>query len=201
MQLETEHRAQNMVGFLAGELTKGWKAFLVAEQIQLSRVNSKGVIPEELSEIIQNSCLDTSIIALAKITDSHKDAIHINYLFDFAAANPSVFPLIPNGESLDRLIIGFRKKYAMFEPIFVKVRGQRDQLLAHLDKKLLRDPALHANNPISEDELRDGYAVLHTIIYDFVDYLREKDGIPTIDKLLNHKIANEFTILSGPKAS
>jgi hypothetical protein len=195
MEVEHEKRAHEIVGFLAGTLIKGWQAFLVAEQIQICKKNKTTKISDELSKIIQNSCLETSAIAIAKITDSHKDAIHIKYLFDYAEVNPSAFPVLQKEKSRKRIITDYRKHYALFEPIFDKVRVQRDQLLAHLDKKLLNNAYLHVDNPVSANELKDAFACLHTIIYAFAKYLSYKDNIPTYDKSLNHKIADDFSLL------
>ena len=195
MKQEHEQRAHEIIGFLAGELIKGWKAFLVAEQIEIFKKNKTSKISEELSKVIQESCLNTSVMALAKITDKHKQAIHIKCLFDYAEGNPSAFPVLQKEKFPSKVIANYRELYKQLEPIFKKVSDQRDHLLAHLDKKLLRDAYLHEENPISEDELRDAFAFLHTVIYKFADYLKNKTGIPTYDKTLNHKIANDFSVM------
>jgi hypothetical protein len=201
MSQEYEQRAHEIIGFLAGELIKGWKAFLVAEQIHISKKSKIGKISDELAGIIQESCLETSVMALAKITDGrdgrdkHKQAIHIQYLFDYAEANPSAFPHLQKEESPSKVIVNYRERYLQFEPIFKKVSDQRDQLLAHLDKELLRNADLHRDNSITEDELRDGFAFLHSVIYTFADYLKDKTGIPVYDKSLNHKIADDFSAM------
>lgn len=198
MSQEHEQRAHEIIGFLAGELIKGWKAFLVAEQIHISEKNKIGKISDELSKIIRESCLETSIMALAKITDGrdkHKQAIHIQCLFDYAEANPSAFPILQEEKSPSKIITNYRELYLQFEPTFKKVGDQRDQLLAHLDKKLLRNAHLHRNNPITENELKDAFAFLHSVIYTFADYLKNKAGIPMYDKNLNHKIADDFSAM------
>lgn len=190
-----EHRAHEIICWLAGELIKGWKAFLVAEKISISSKNKTSSIPEELAKIIYNSCLETSIFALAKITDSNKSSISIQYLLKYAENNRSAFPLLQLEENQKKIITGYKELYKQFTPTFKKIKDQRNKLLAHLDKKLLNDPNLHINNPITEDELRDAFARLKTIIYEFANYLSEKADIPRNDKSLNHKIADYFTIL------
>jgi hypothetical protein len=198
MSQEHEQRAHEIVGFLAGELIKGWKAFLVAEQIEISKTNKTSKISDELSKIIQESCLETSVLSLAKITDKYdtrKEAICIKSLFGYAEANPSAFPLLQKEKFPNKIITKYRKQYLQIEPIFKKIGNQRDQLLAHLDNKLLRNAYLHRDNPITPDEIRNAFGFLHTIIYAFANYLKNKTGIPMYDKNLNHKIADDFSVM------
>ncbi|MBI1792830.1 MAG: hypothetical protein HYR70_01390 [Chloroflexi bacterium] len=195
MILADEHRAHEIICFLAGQYVKGWKAFLIAEQIHIAEVNQVSKISKELGTIIRISCLETSVIALANIISSQKDSIHLDYLFDYAARVPSAFPLSPKGESLAKIVDDYRHLYKQFGQTRTKVFDQRDQLLVHLDKKLLENPRLHMNNPISDDELKHIYSFLHTTIYTFATYLSNKDNLPTFDKVKSREIKNDFSIM------
>ena len=109
----------------------------------------------------------------------------MNYLFDYASGMPSAFPRLPKGSTIKEIVDGYRKLYGQYEPTVKKVNDQRNQVLAHVDKKLLNNPRLHMDNPITEDELRNIFAFLHTVIYAFASYLNSNDNIPTFDSKMS----------------
>ena len=83
---------------------------------------------------VEDATLRGAILALAKITDGHRDAISIHYLFNLVEHNPRVL-CSDSPDTLRESVAEHKATLARFEGLIDSVREYRDRVVAHLDRK------------------------------------------------------------------
>lgn len=156
----SRHKLRQIVGVLSDQLAWGRAALLAARQID--RAGREGAFPTT----VYDACVESALLALARLLVAHKDAISVTYLLNCAYHSPSAFPL-PEREAVAEAVGRHRALLAEMQPLIDRVKDYRDRTIAHLDKKYVnhRD-VVRARPPVALDEVERAFVRLGGVLND-----------------------------------
>ena len=162
---------QDIIHHLGFQLAKSWKAFLVAKLVHEQRNTGRINCSHYFFSSVEESCLETAILILAKISISHIDSISIPYLLDYSEQNPTAY-LNVGSDEIRSLVSMHRKEIEKLSSILGNIKEQRDRTIAHLDKKHIKKPSsVYAFPPLNLADVENLYVVLLNIVNDYSKYL------------------------------
>ncbi len=190
-----ERTAQNLVGHLANQLTKGWKSYLIAKHLHTARIKNASVRLPYLFNVAEDSCLELAVLALAKLTDPHCDAASISYLLEYSEQNPGAFPRI-GSQAIRDGVKRAKKQLEVIQPTIDEIQHQRSTRIAHLDKNHIKKPSVVRARAISDKEVENVFGLLHAIIQRYIGHVAMPGDIRLPTKELNKSIVAEFKYLT-----
>jgi hypothetical protein len=180
---------QEIVRSLCDQLTQGWAALLVAQQVGGARqLDEQRSLDEAQREgpaggtrsfltTAHDACVESAILAFARLTIAHKDSISVVYLLNCVQQSPSAFP-VPQRDAVMEAVSRHRALLWELRPLIDQVRDYRDRTIAHLDKRYVnhRD-AVHSYPPIDLGEVGRAFALLLEVLNAHRGFL----GLPELD--------------------
>jgi hypothetical protein len=161
---------QAIAASLSAQLARGWAALRVARQIEAAR-RTEGARRDErigratsLCATIEEACVESAILALARLTVSHKDSISVAYLLNCMQHSPSAFPLPERAATLDA-VAQHQEQLVGLQPLVERVKDHRDRTIAHLDKRYVnRRDTLHTYPPPALDEVEQAFVSIAAVL-------------------------------------
>ena len=166
-----DNRAREILMQLTNLLQHGWGTLLVAKHIQEARTSKRINSSHFFFSITENSCIESSLIALSKIIIPHDDSISIHYLLNFAEQNHQVFSR-SDKQTIIKIIREHRQQLLAISALIANIKEQRDHTLAHLDKKHITNPSIvHTYPPLNYVEVENAFELILNIINTYFGYL------------------------------
>jgi HEPN superfamily AbiU2-like protein len=138
--VRTKQRLEQTIEALCDELYWGIRSFYAAKIVFETELR----LTPTLFDTFYFSCLDQSVLILTRIVVAKEDSkddesINLQYLANQAKNNPSAFKHAKPGDVKSLL----EKQVQLFElhsSLIAILKDQRDQNLAHLDRRHINDP-------------------------------------------------------------
>ena len=155
---------QEIAGSLSDQLTRGWAALRVARQTDLARRAGSLSGARSLFSTIDDACVESAILALARLVVSHKDSISVVYLLNCMQHSPSAFP-ISQRETVMDAVARHQRRLEALQPFVDRVKDHRDRTIAHLDKRYVnRRDTLHTYPPPALDEVERAFVSIAAVL-------------------------------------
>jgi hypothetical protein len=183
---------QEIAASLSDQLTRGWAALRVTRQIEVARRNGPLAGTRSLFSTIDDACVESAILALARLVVSHKDSISVVYLLNCMQHSPSAFPISQREIVMDAVTQHQRQLEAL-QPLVERVKDHRDRTIAHLDKRTVnRRDMLHTHPPPTLDEVERALVSIAAVLNACLRAL----GLPPLDLArLESDLAAEWAAL------
>jgi hypothetical protein len=138
--VKTKQRLEQTIEALCDELYWGLRNFYAAKNVFDTELR----LTPTLFDTFYLSCLDQSALILSRMVVAKEDSeddesINFQYLANQAENNPSSFKFA-NPDDVKNLIEKQAQLFELYKPLIAILKNQRDQNLAHLDRR-------HINNP------------------------------------------------------
>jgi hypothetical protein len=162
---------------LSEQLVRGWATLVVARQIDGAHDGQQLVHAQGFFDATYAACVESAILAFARLAISHKDSISVAYLLNCVQHSPSAFP-VPEREAVMEAVSRHRTLLQSIQPLVERVREYRDRTIAHCDKKHVnhRD-ALASRPPVDLGEVERALALTRRILDAYRGYL----DLPVLD--------------------
>jgi hypothetical protein len=162
---------QEIVGYLSSQLTRGWAALWVAQQIERADRERRLGSVQSLAGATYQACVESAILALARLTIAHKDSISVHYLLNCAYHSPSAFPK-DERPAVKEAVGEHRALLQDIQPLVDRVKAYRDRAIAHLDKKHVNHHKdVYAQPPIHLWEIDRAFELTLVILKAYRGYL------------------------------
>jgi hypothetical protein len=167
---------QAIVGSLSDQLARGWACLAAARQIACERPDQGAVRLQAFLDTTYDACVESAILALARLVVSHKDSISVTYLLNCVQQSPSAFPVSERG-TMARTVEQHRALLNEMQPLVDQVKDYRDRTIAHLDKKVVNHRhTVHAHPPIGLDDVERAF----TLLLQTLNAYRDALGLPAL---------------------
>lgn len=155
---------QAIVGALSEQLTRGWACLEAARRLDGARPAQAPDRARTLGSTAYDACVESAILALARLVVAHKDSLSVTYLLNCVQQSPSAFP-IPEREGMARAVERHRALLDEMQPLVEQVKDYRDRTIAHLDKKVVNHwYAVHAHPPLELDQVERAFARIGALL-------------------------------------
>jgi len=166
-----------IVGSLSDQLARGWASLAAARQIAGSRQGWEPCRERAFLDTTYDACVESAVLALARLVVSHKDSISVTYLLNCVQQSPSAFP-VPERDAVARTVEQHRALLNEMQPLVDQVKDYRDRTIAHLDKKVVNHrQAVHAHLPVELDDVERAFALL----LDVLGFYRNALDLPALE--------------------
>ena len=138
MTVSLRQRLEQTIDALNDELRWGLRCFHAAKVIDKTDLRLRS----HLFEIFYFSCLDQASLILSRLVIARTrddDSINLQYLANQAGNKPSLFRYAKAGE-LRNLAHEQERLFELHRPLIDLLKDQRDQNIAHLDRRHVNDP-------------------------------------------------------------
>jgi len=160
-----------IVGSLSDQLARGWASLAAARQIDGSRQGSQSCRERAFLDTTYDACVESAVLALARLLVPHKDSISVTYLLNCVQQSPSAFP-VPERDAVARAVEQHRALLKEMQPLVDQVKDYRDRTIAHLDKKVVNHRhAVHAHPPVELDDVERAFLLTLDVINAYRGYL------------------------------
>ena len=161
---KSPRKLREIVEYLSDQLTRGWAALWVAQQIGRARREERLDGTRSLLTTTYDACVESAILALARLTVAHKDSISVAYLLNCVDQSPSAFPL-PERSAVADAVARHRALLLDLQPLVDRVKDYRDRTIAHLDKRYVnRRDTLHTYPPLALDEVEQAFVSIAAVL-------------------------------------
>lgn len=166
--VKTKKRLEQTIEVLCDELYWGLRSFYAAKIIFETELR----LTPTLFDTFYFSCLDQSMsilsrMAVAKENSEDDQSINLQYLANQAENKPSAFKFAKPSE-LKKLLEKQTRLFELHNPLIAILKDQRDQNLAHLDRRHINDPDWRKNQ--SQLDLSQVEKLYHDLIDVVVSY-------------------------------
>jgi hypothetical protein len=170
---------QEIVGVLSDQLARGQASLRAAQQSDAAR---EGEWPGALRQsapcsahafwtTTYDACVESALLAFARLTDAHKDSISVAYLLNCVQQSPSAFDPSERGTVIEG-VARHRALLAEMQPLVEQVREYRDRTIAHLDKKHVNHYyVIHSRTPVDLGEVEHAFGLLLDVLQVYGDAL------------------------------
>jgi hypothetical protein len=165
----TSEKIKAVFDYLCDELDRGNHFFQIFKSLEEAYTDERIISSPYFFAGVYDACLREAILSLAKLLVPDKESINIYYLLSIASQNPEVFPFIESNKVKDTV----NKHQRLLEDlqIFIEeLKGQRDQVVAHLDRKHINNPSKMLSNQINLTELEKSFDVLLQLVNTYMRY-------------------------------
>lgn len=168
---KSPHKLREIVQYLSDQLTRGWAALWVAQQIDGARQSGRLRNAHAFWGTTYEASVESAILALARLIVPHKDAISVEYLLNCVYQSPSAFPR-PEREAVMRTVAQHRALLGAIGPLVDRVKNHRDRTIAHLDKRHVnQQDLLESQRPIDLDEIERAFGRILAVLNAYRVYL------------------------------
>ena len=191
---KSSHKLREIVASLSDQLTRGWAALRVARQIDRARREEQLGRARSFFDVTYDACVESAILALARLTISHKDSISVAYLLNCVQQSPSAFP-ISEREAVMEAVARHRTLLQGIQPLVERVKDYRDRTIAHLDKRYVNhQDEMNSVPPIDLREVERVFELTLVILNAHREYLDR----PALDlEELRSSVAEDWAQLLG----
>ena len=155
---------QAIVGALSEQLARGWASLEAARRIDSACPVQAQDCARTLASTVYEACVESAILALARLVVTHKDSVNVTYLLNCVQQSPSAFP-IPERDGMARTVERHRLLLDEMQPLVDQVKDYRDRTIAHLDKRVVNHwYAVHAHPPIELDQVERAFARIGALL-------------------------------------
>lgn len=170
----TSEKIRIIFDYLCDELDRGNHFFQIFKFLEEAYRKKRiiGVAPYFFAGVY-DACLREAILSLAKLLVPDKDSINIYYLLNIATQNPEIFPFV-EANKVKEAVTKHQRLIEELQPFIEELRGQRDQVIAHLDRKHINNSTKMLSDQINLTETEKSFDVLLQIINTYVGYYDDK---------------------------
>ena len=168
---KSARKLREIVEYLSDQLTRGWAALWVAQQIDRAHREEQLDCASSFLTTTYDACVESAILALARLTVAHKDSISVAYLLNCVDQSPSAFPLLERPAVADA-VARHRALLLDLQPLVDRVKDYRDRTIAHLDKRHVnQNGVISARPPIDLREVEGAFERTLLILNAYRGYL------------------------------
>jgi len=168
---KSPHKLREIVEYLSDQLTRGWAALWVAQQVDRACREEQLDCASSLLTTTYDACVESAILALARLTVAHKDSISVAYLLNCVDQSPSAFPL-PERPAVADAVVQHRALLLNLQPLVDRVKDYRDRTIAHLDKRHVnQNGVISARPPVDLREVESAFQQMLLILNAYREYL------------------------------
>lgn len=143
--VKTKQRLEQTIEALCDELYWGLRSFYAAKAVFETELR----LTPTLFDTFYFSCLNQSALILSRMVVSKENSeddqsINLQYLANQAENKPSAFKFAKPGE-IKNLLEKQVRLFELYKPLIAILKDQRDQTLAHLDRRHINDPDWRKN--------------------------------------------------------
>lgn len=143
--VKTKQRLEQTIEALCDELYWGLRSFYAAKVVFETELR----LTPTLFDTFYFSCLDQSALILSRIVVAKENSeddqsVNLQYLANQAENKPSAFKFAKPGE-VKNLLEKQARLFELHKPLITILKDQRDQNLAHLDRRHINDPDWRKN--------------------------------------------------------
>jgi len=190
----SSEKIQDILGYLSNQLARGWLFFLVAKYVYQAFQSSQITSARHFFAATYLSCIESAILALSRLAVPHSDSISIEYLLNCSAQSPKAFPRAQKEVVLNS-VSEHRQQLKAIGSLIANVKEQRDQTIAHLDRKYVNNPsAIFSSPPLDMREIERTFVLLLRIINTYKRYL---DSSELFLNFLAPNVRDELEYLIG----
>ncbi|MBN1318448.1 MAG: hypothetical protein JXA42_23410 [Anaerolineales bacterium] len=172
-----DQKARDIIGHLAYQLARGWTTFVVAKHVHEARSGKRINCAHYFFNTVEESCIESAILALSRVLIPHIDSINVQYLLNYSEQNHRVFPRADQQTIIDN-VQRHRQQLASISSLIANIKEQRDRTVAHLDRKHVTNPsAVYAYPPLNYLEIESVFSLLLCIINTYSGYLVPSEDI------------------------
>ena len=165
----TSEKIRAVFDYLCDELDRGNHFFQIFKALEESYRNSRLVGAPYFFAGVYDACLREAILSLAKLLVLDKESINIYYLLNIATQNPEIFRFAESNKIKDT-VTKHEILLENLQPFIDEVKGQRDQVIAHLDRKHINNPTKILSNQINLTEIDRSFDVLLQLVKTYMGY-------------------------------
>lgn len=161
---KSRHALRAIAAFLSEQLSRGWACLQVVRRVDGARALPVPGHERAFWGTIYDACVESAILALARLVVTHKDSISVTYLLNCVEQSPSAFP-VQARPAIREMVEGHRALLGEMEPLVERVKDYRDRTIAHLDKKYVnhRD-MVQAQPPVGLDEVERAFVRIGALL-------------------------------------
>jgi hypothetical protein len=179
---------------LFDQISIGWRALLVAKYIYQANERQPISSARYFFLSVYAACIESTILALARLVIEHADSVTIGYLLNCAFNNPSDFAYADK-ETVQSSVAEHRKQLDNIANLVESVRTHRDLTIAHLDRKHVNQPgAIDSLVPIDLRQVENLFSQLLNIVNVYKGYFDSSEY--RID-VLGPRIKEDISYLLG----
>jgi hypothetical protein len=172
----SRHKLSEIVTYLSSQLTHGWSALWVAEQIARADRASELLSAQSLFSAAYEACVESAILALARLAIAHRSSMSVDYLLNCIYHSPSAYP-VPKRAAVAEAVAQHRALLEDLRPLVDRVKDYRDRAIAHLDKRHVNQrDEVHAHPPVELWEIDRAFELMRVILKAHREYL----GMPAL---------------------
>lgn len=165
----------DIIGFLSDQLLRGWAAFWVAKYLHRAYEANEITSCRYFFTTVYLSCVESAVLALSRMLLSYQDSIGIEYLLNCASQNVKDFPHADEKTILNS-ISSHKQQLSSIDPFLQSLRRNRDQTLAHLDRKYVTNPVKITSIPnIDMQEAEGTFRLVLKIINTYKGYAEDSE--------------------------
>ena len=176
---------QEIVGVLSDQLARGWASLEAARQIDAAHKGECPGAPRASAPhgahafwaTTYDACVESALLAFARLTIAHKDSISVTYLLNCVQQSPSAFDPSERGTVMEEAA-RHRALLEGLQPLVEQVREYRDRTIAHLDKKHVNHYyAVQSGPPVDLGEIERAFGLLQDVLNVHLEAL----GLPRLE--------------------
>ncbi|MBU0494645.1 MAG: DUF433 domain-containing protein [Chloroflexi bacterium] len=183
-------KTESILHQLSELLTSGWYS------LQIMKVLEQAVKSHQITNAryffvwTYQTSERESILTLAKLAIPDKDSITIHCLLNHALQSRRAFPFATPAE-IKQAVARDKKQLEGFAPLIETIKGERDHVLAHFDRKLVNDPLkAFSHRPVDMTEVERCLQELLRIVNTYKGYCNNSElGMSVLERNLQEDIA------------
>lgn len=175
MKTDQQDKIKDIFDYLCDELDRGNHFYQIAKTLQRAYEGNRLVEAPYFFLGAYDACMRESILSLAKLTVPDNNSITIDYLLNTVLQNRRAFKLAATND-IEMAVARHQKQLKELRPLIDSVKGQRDRVIAHLDRKHINDPSAILSNKVNMTEVGRCFEVLlqmvntYKVYYDAVEF-------------------------------
>ena len=171
-----QDKIKDIFDYLCDELDRGNHFYQIAKTLQRAYEGNRLAEAPYFFAGVYDACMRESILSLAKLTVPDNNSITIDYLLNTVLQNHRAFKLAATNDIEMAVARHQRQLNKELRPLIDSVKGQRDRVIAHLDRKHINDPSAILSNKVNMTEVGQCFEVLlqmvntYKVYYDAVEF-------------------------------
>jgi hypothetical protein len=169
--VKPNQRLEQTINALCDELYWGLRSFYAAKIVYETELR----LTPSLFDTFYATCSDQSVLILSRMVVAKDDweddkSINLQYLANQAENKPSAFKYAKPGD-VKSLLEKQAKLFELHKPLIAILRNQRDQNIAHLDRRHINDPTWH------KTQIQLDFSQVEKLYKDLIDVLTTYHGL------------------------
>lgn len=165
----TSEKMRAVFDYICDELDRGNHFFRIFKSLEDAYRNNRITGTPYFFAGVYDACLREAILSLAKLLVPNKESINIYYLLNIAVQNPEIFPFVESNKIRDT-VTKHQRLLEDLQTFIEELKGQRDQVIAHLDREHINNPNKMLSNQINLTEVEKSFSVLLQLVNTYMEY-------------------------------